>query len=163
MPLIKCPRCELNYMPDTERYCTVCKREMRGDDDKEDVEICTECGEHPVVPGEDLCAYCLKEITRQERAIIQEDDEPVATEAVAGLDAASGMNEIDIEIDRDIPSAEFNEINRELDLNDDDEESDKADEEEEAPAAADDDDVEMLDGLMNGDDDLPDDEEDEDE
>ncbi len=25
MGYIKCPRCELNYMPDTERYCSVCK------------------------------------------------------------------------------------------------------------------------------------------
>ena len=38
MGLIKCPRCELNYMPDTERYCTVCKREMRGEEDEEDEE-----------------------------------------------------------------------------------------------------------------------------
>ena len=54
MGYIKCPRCELNYMLDTERYCSVCKREMRGEDEHEELELCSACGEHPVVPGEEL-------------------------------------------------------------------------------------------------------------
>ena len=119
MALIKCPRCELNYMPDTEKYCTVCKREMRGEEEREDIELCSECGEHPVVPGEELCAFCLKEIHRQERA--ESDDEALAAEDVAGLDMASGMNEIAISIDQDIPSAEF--------MDDEDEEEDELEEE----------------------------------
>ena len=126
MGLIKCPRCELNYMPDTERYCTVCKREMRGEEDREDIEICPECGEHPVVLDEELCAVCLKEIHRQERAA-PEEEERIVTDEVGELDAASGMNEIDIAMDQDIPSAEFKEINRELDIEDGEE--DEEDEE----------------------------------
>ena len=62
MGYIKCPRCELNYMPDTERYCQVCKREMRGEDEHEELELCSACGEHPVVPGDTFESSC--EITR---------------------------------------------------------------------------------------------------
>ena len=51
MGYIKCPRCELNYMPDTERYCSVCKREMRGEDEHDEIELCSACGENPVVRG----------------------------------------------------------------------------------------------------------------
>ena len=32
----KCPRCELNYIRDTETYCKVCLREMRGEEPRED-------------------------------------------------------------------------------------------------------------------------------
>ena len=28
----KCPRCELNYILDTEKYCKVCMRELRGEE-----------------------------------------------------------------------------------------------------------------------------------
>jgi len=148
MGLIKCPRCELNYMPDTERYCTVCKREMRGEETKEDIELCPECGEHPVVPGEELCAYCLKEVHRQERTNV----DAVNAEDVGELDEASGMNEIDIAIDKDIPSAEFKEINRELQIERDEDDDDDLDEDEEE------DDLLVVDPF---DDDDPDDDEDE--
>ena len=29
MALRKCPRCELNYIKDDEKYCNVCRREMK--------------------------------------------------------------------------------------------------------------------------------------
>ena len=32
MALRKCPRCELNYIKDDEKYCNVCRREMKGGD-----------------------------------------------------------------------------------------------------------------------------------
>ena len=45
MGLRKCPRCELNYIRDDEKYCNVCKREMKGEPDVEDgVVLCIECG-----------------------------------------------------------------------------------------------------------------------
>ena len=58
-----------------------------------------------------------------------EEEERIATDEVGELDAASGMNEIDIAMDQDIPSAEFKEINRELDIEDGEE--DEEDEEDE--------------------------------
>lgn len=30
MALRKCPRCELNYIKDDEKYCNVYRREMKG-------------------------------------------------------------------------------------------------------------------------------------
>ena len=67
MALVKCPRCELNYMNDTDKMCSVCRREVRGESEQfELVELCSECGENPVVPGQELCAYCLKEQARRD-------------------------------------------------------------------------------------------------
>ena len=117
MGYIKCPRCELNYMPDTERYCSVCKREMRGEDEHDEIELCSACGENPVVPGEELCAACLKELTRQEGD-------------VTALDATSDLEEIDIDVDEDIPSTEYSEIHKELGMDDDVEEGEEEDGEE---------------------------------
>ena len=52
MALVKCPRCELNYMNDTDEMCSVCRREVRGESEQFDmIELCSECGETPVVPG----------------------------------------------------------------------------------------------------------------
>ena len=65
MGLVKCPRCELNYMNDTDKMCSVCRREVRGESENfEMIELCSECGENPVVPGQELCASCLKERAR---------------------------------------------------------------------------------------------------
>ena len=63
MALVECPRCELNYMNDTDTMCSVCRREVRGESEQfEMIELCSECGENPVIPGQEVCAYCLKEI-----------------------------------------------------------------------------------------------------
>ena len=52
MTLVKCPRCELNYMNEGEKMCSVCRKELRGDTEQYDViELCSECGENPAVPG----------------------------------------------------------------------------------------------------------------
>lgn len=54
----KCPRCELNYIPEEEEYCTICIEELAGIseerccyvcgkilDDEEENDICRECAE----------------------------------------------------------------------------------------------------------------------
>lgn len=132
MGYIKCPRCELNYMPDTERYCSVCKREMRGEDEHDEIELCSACGENPVVPGEELCAACLKELTRQEGEKANGGEENVVSEEgdVTALDATSDLEEIDIDVDEDIPSTEYSEIHKELGMDDDVEEGEEEDGEE---------------------------------
>ncbi len=98
MTLRKCPRCELNYIREGEKYCNVCMRELkhaqsrlhRGDEESEEDEVimCTECGEAPAVPGSDLCAACLKEQKRQ-----------VELENAADLDAEYEEAIADDEID----------------------------------------------------------------
>ncbi len=58
----KCPRCELNYIKDTEQYCKVCLVDMGKlagdhilDDDilDEDLRLCPECGENYLEEGEE--------------------------------------------------------------------------------------------------------------
>ena len=39
MKLVKCPRCDLNYIQETEKYCKVCLREMKGEPAGEDFEL----------------------------------------------------------------------------------------------------------------------------
>ena len=74
MALVKCPRCELNYMNDTDEMCSVCRREVRGESEQYDmIELCSECGENPAVPGYELCASCLKELQRRSAADTSDD------------------------------------------------------------------------------------------
>ncbi len=48
MGLKKCPRCELNYIREGEKYCDICKRYMKGEADADSVAAtCVECGERP--------------------------------------------------------------------------------------------------------------------
>ena len=107
MGLVKCPRCELNYMLDTEKICSVCRREVRGESEQfEMVELCPECGENPVVPGQELCAYCLKELAQ--RANDTQNEENVVTDAAdIGIDSVSTMDEIELDIDDGIDGESF--------------------------------------------------------
>ena len=113
MGYIKCPRCELNYIPDTERYCSVCKREMRGEDEHEELE---------------LCSACLKELKLQEGVVTDVGEEETVPEEsdVTALEATSELEEIDIDVDEDIPSNEYSEIHKELGMDDDLEDEEEA-------------------------------------
>ena len=130
MGLIKCPRCELNYMLDTEKMCSVCRREVRGESEQfELVELCSECGENPVVPGQELCAYCLKELTQ--RASESQDEEGVVNAASdIGIDSVSTMDEIELDIDESIDGEEFDEDDEDFFGDDEDDEDARAEDEE---------------------------------
>lgn len=110
MGLIKCPRCELNYMLDTDKMCSVCKRDVRGESEQyEMVELCSECGENPVVPGQELCAYCLKELAQRDDEA--QGDEAVVNDAsdIVGIDSVSTMDEIELDIGDDMDDEGFGE------------------------------------------------------
>lgn len=62
MALVKCPRCELNYMKDTDKYCSVCLSEMQGDIKNDDVELCQICNQFPCMSGKDVCKFCFNEM-----------------------------------------------------------------------------------------------------
>ncbi len=98
MGFIKCPRCELNYIQDTEDYCEVCKRELRTkfshEDEPEALELCAECNERPALPGEELCAICKREN-------MDSDEEDDILESPLTISDMSEMEEI--ELDDDIP------------------------------------------------------------
>ena len=126
MALVKCPRCELNYMNDTDEMCSVCRREVRGESEQFDmIELCSECGENPVVPGYELCAGCLKELQRRTAAETT-DEAIVHDDPNIGIDSVTNMDEIDLVGDMDdVPFDDAGEG-----FGDDDEE-DKDDEDEE--------------------------------
>jgi len=108
MGLVKCPRCELNYMLDTDKMCSVCRREVRGESEQyEMIELCSECGENPVVPGQELCAYCLKERS-QHASDVQGDDTVVADASNIGdIDSVSTMDEIELDLGDDMDDEAF--------------------------------------------------------
>nr|AIF26032.1 putative uncharacterized protein [uncultured bacterium Ad_125_D08] len=127
MGLIKCPRCELNYMNDTDTMCSVCRREVRGESEQfEMIELCSECGENPVVPGQELCAFCLKEQARRDE--LDSDEEIVHEPANIEIDSVSTMDEIELDIGGDLDDGEFAE---DADFDDDEEDEDGFDDDEE--------------------------------
>ena len=128
MALVKCPRCELNYMNDTDKMCSVCRREVRGETEQfEMIELCSECGENPVVPGQELCAACLKERDRRDADMDAEETlerEPTSIE----IDSVSTMDEIQLDIGGDLDDEVFE---NNPDFADDEDEEDEDEEEEE--------------------------------
>ena len=122
MNLVKCPRCDLNYITDDEKFCKICLREMKGEATKDEVELCSICNEEPALPGKDVCLFCLKEMNKSNN---EDDDsdmgvEGVEPDSIGDMDSVSGMDEIipDVESESDIPSQEFGEIENELSLED---------------------------------------------
>lgn len=77
---IKCPRCELNYILKKDKYCDVCKSEMKAGileesdlDDfelEEGLELCPICKVNYISEGERMCSTCMEEQTDIK------DDEP---------------------------------------------------------------------------------------
>lgn len=139
MFLEKCPRCDLNYIMEGEKYCKVCQRELRGDSREDEIELCSICNEAPALPGRDVCLFCLKEMNKSNSTADNEDElepaESVDTSNIGDMDSVSGMDEIipDVDSDSDIPSQEFGEIESELSLEDvrqDEEREEEEDEEE---------------------------------
>ena len=149
MALVKCPRCELNYILDGGDLCTVCRKDVHGGSEQDDIaELCTECGENVVVPGGELCLSCLKEMARRLSPAATEDD-LVPDEATLEIDSVSTMDEIVIDIDgEDLPEDAF----------EDEEDADEDEDEEFAPADPLDDEEISLDALADDeeDDDLRD-------
>ncbi len=114
----KCPRCELNYITASEKYCKVCMREMKGDNAQDEIEMCSVCSENPVLPGRDICLFCLKEMSSQTAAAATHDDtgdseDQVNTRALTDLDDVSSMDEIP-EVDNDLPAGEFEKMAGEM-------------------------------------------------
>lgn len=102
----KCPRCELNYILDGGNLCTVCKKEVCGEAERDDIpEMCSECGERPAVSGGELCVICLKELTR--RAVDTGEDELLVEDPTREIDSMADMDEIEIDIVGDDLDAEF--------------------------------------------------------
>ena len=89
MALVKCPRCELNYILDGGSLCTVCRREVKGEHEIIDTpEMCSMCGENPAVAGSDLCMFCLKEMNRRTPSSM---DDSMVPDANIGIDTPGDL------------------------------------------------------------------------
>ena len=137
MAFRKCPRCELNYITDGEKLCSVCRREVKGEPDRNSMpELCSECGERPVVPGSEYCLLCLKELSRRSAASKQGESEEGTVDASAlDIGMVSSMDEIQIDdVGDDIPPREFDEMESAFG-SDDDEDEDEDDEDDDEPVS----------------------------
>ena len=112
MGLRKCPRCELNYIRDDQQYCDICKRDMARDRAKDDTpDLCIECNENVAVPGSDYCVFCLREKRKLESMAEMASKEILEKVVSAGV---SDIDDLEIEMDNDIPEGELKEIDEEL-------------------------------------------------
>lgn len=116
MKLVKCPRCELNYIQEGEKYCKVCYREMKGEPSHEEMELCSICNEAPALPGRDVCLSCLKEMNQNAGDDSTDDPVEAVDESAIEMNSVSTMDEIIPQIHEDIPEREFGEIESELSL-----------------------------------------------
>ena len=128
MNLVKCPRCDLNYIREDEKYCKVCLQEMKGESRSEEIELCSICNEEPVLPGKDVCLFCLREMNKSNSADDTDngtETENVDTSTIGDMDAVSGMDEIIPDVEEE-DADEFGELGQELSLEDvrEDEEKD---------------------------------------
>jgi len=119
MMFAKCPRCDLNYITASERYCKVCMREMKGDNAQDEIEMCSVCSENPALPGRDICLFCLKEMSNQTGGgaaghdSSSDGEETVDPRSITSMDDVSSMDEIP-EVDNDIPAGEFEQMAGEM-------------------------------------------------
>ena len=105
-------------MIDVDKMFSVCRKELIGESEQYDViELCSECGENPVVPGQELCAYCLKEFARS-NSDTSEDGVGDGSMSLDAMDAVSSMNEIDL--GDDLPDEDFGGESFEEDLDEED-------------------------------------------
>ncbi len=76
---IKCPRCEVNYILESERFCDVCKAELKiapdiYSEEEEDMILCPVCGKHYIFPDDEKCSSCKAEEEEIEHSIEIEDE-----------------------------------------------------------------------------------------
>ena len=128
MGFIKCPRCELNYIQEEEQYCSVCKREMKGESHDDPFELCSVCNENPVMPGKDVCLICYKEMTQQQGLRDETADEAENPDVSLDMEGVSDMQEIELDgMDSDMPP----DIGEQISLEEEKSKEDMDDEEEE--------------------------------
>ncbi len=161
---IKCPRCELNYILKKDKYCDVCKQEMKAgcleendlDDFEEGMELCPICKVNYLSEGETICPTC------QEEQLAYDKDEDVDWKSVVENQTEEDDDDLDL-----LPVEDNDEISEEMDnafAKDLDE--DFADEEKEEEEYYDDLDDDFDDSINDDDiddDDIDDDEDDDDE
>lgn len=106
MALIKCPKCELNYIKEGQKMCSVCAQNSKGGAYIDDADICPNCGEREVVPGEEFCAVCLaefKKLAKETNNTKDTADAPAAIEEEPSADEITEMDDVDLDSDDEPP------------------------------------------------------------
>ena len=128
MGFVKCPRCELNYILDGGNLCTVCRKEVCGDNEPDELaELCSECGENPVAHGSELCAACFKEMARRVAADSSDEDDISPEETTLEIDSVSTMDEIAIDLDDTLEGEVFEDDEFDNDDTEDEDDEDDGD------------------------------------
>jgi len=122
-------------MPTDAEMCDVCRNERKKSKKKDApvIQICPECNENPVVPGEEFCAACLREHKRLEaiekialnqQDALDEEEEEALEDALAAEEETEDLDKLDFvqEDTDDIPEEELEDMEEELGLDDEDEE-----------------------------------------
>lgn len=127
MPYVKCSRCMLNYIPDTDQYCKVCLVDMGKlaanhllEEMDEDMPLCPGCGANYLEEGETLCFACRA-------AHFKMDEKEEGTEKESEFNEefpAAEEDEIDEPLDEAIDAPE---LSQEL-LNEEEEEEEEEEE-----------------------------------
>ena len=133
MNLMKCPRCDLNYITPDQKYCKVCLREMKGEGGADEVELCSVCNEAPALPGKDVCLFCLREMNKSNNDENESSEDSVDASNIGDMDDVSAMDEIIPDDEADMAGQGYGEMEEELSLEEvrEDEERVADDEEEE--------------------------------
>ena len=114
MKLIKCPRCDLNYIQENEKLCKACQRELKGSQVEDEMELCSVCNAAPALPGRDVCLSCLKEMASG-GSHNENDEKPTpGGENTIGPHPVSTKDEIIPPNHEDNPQTEFWDNAREL-------------------------------------------------
>ena len=93
---------------------------MKGESRSEEIELCSICNEEPVLPGKDVCLFCLREMNKSnstEENETETETENVDTATIGDMDAVSGMDEIIPDVEEE-ETDEYEEIDQELSLED---------------------------------------------
>ena len=77
---IQCPRCELNWILESDEYCDVCKAEMGIEgfsllEDEEDEILCPVCGVNYIDRNKKMCTDCLAKSKSNSRLFDGEAEE----------------------------------------------------------------------------------------
>ncbi len=81
----------------------MCRKDVRGEKEPEEMlELCSECGENPVVPGQEVCAFCLKEMQRRSEDSHSDDGVSDPSSRDLDIDTVSSMEEIEMDVGDDV-------------------------------------------------------------
>ena len=109
---IKCPRCELNYIQKKDKFCEVCKQEMKAgslgmdefDEFEEDAVLCPVCKANYLSEGETICQFC-----QEEQSAFTNKDEDIDWKSE--VEKSSSDEEEDMDL---LPIEDNDDINEEL-------------------------------------------------